>query len=245
MPVRNTVPAGAPSWIDLSTSDQAASIAFYTALMGWECGDPNPELGGYASFTLGGERVAGCVPAMGGPTDAWAVYLATEDAEQTCAAAVAAGGAVQLPPMPVGDLGMMAVVADPSGVSFGLWQPGTHRGLLTTAEPGHAAWFELASAHHEQTLQFGREVFGWHTASVADAPDCYSVASVDGEEAVGLLSTDGDARGSVYLQVIDADAAQERASSLGATVVQTATDTPYGRVVTLTDPTGALVNLVG
>ncbi len=250
MPVRDTVPFGAPVWIDLSSSDQAASITFYTALLGWECEQPDPELGGYANFTLQGERVAGCVPAvggpaMGGPTDAWAVYLATEDAEQTCSAAVAAGGALQLPPMPVGDLGAMAVVADPSGVSFGLWQPGTHRGLLTTAEPGHAAWFELASAQHEQTLQFGREVFGWQTSSVADSPEfTYSTASVAGEEAVGVLSTSCEALGSVYLQVQDADDAQSRAIALGATLVQDATDTPYGRVVTLTDPTGALVNLV-
>ncbi|MBC7374224.1 MAG: hypothetical protein H7323_09565 [Frankiales bacterium] len=66
MPVRDTVPAGAPSWIDLATHDQAVSTAFYTRLLGWECEQPDPELGGYANFRMGGERVAGCGPAMAG-----------------------------------------------------------------------------------------------------------------------------------------------------------------------------------
>ena len=87
MPVRDSVPVGAPIWIDLATHDQAASRAFYTDLLGWECEEPDPELGGYANFSKGDERVAGCVPAMPGMPDAWGVYLATEDAEKTCAPA--------------------------------------------------------------------------------------------------------------------------------------------------------------
>lgn len=256
MPVRDTVPAGAPTWIDLATSDQTASIAFYTALLGWECEKPNPELGGYTNFTLAGERVAGCVPAMPGMPDTWGVYLATEDAEQTCAAVLAAGGAVHAPPMAVHDLGTMAVVADPTGASIGLWQPGTHRGLLTTGEPGHAGWFELQTAGYDATLAFGRDVFGWQTSSMADAPDFrYSTGSVAGAEVVGIMSA-GQTRPegptgatapqwSVYLQVQDADAAAAKAGQLGASIVQEATDTPYGRLVVLSDPTGALVKLVG
>ncbi len=256
MPVRDTVPVGAPIWIDLATSDQAASIAFYTGLLGWECEEPDPELGGYANFTLAGERTAGCVPTMEGMPDAWGVYLATEDAEQTCKAVLAAGGVVHAPPMAVHDFGTMAIVADPSGAPFGLWQPGTHRGLPpATAGPGHAVWFELQTSGYEQTLQLGREVFGWETSVVADAPDFrYSTASIGGEDVVGIMSagdsrpegpTGGDApRWSVYLQVEDADAASVRAQALGASEVHPPTDTPYGRIVALTDPTGALVKLM-
>lgn len=251
-----TVPVGAPIWIDLATSDQARSIAFYGALLDWRCEEPDPALGGYANFTKDGNRVAGCVPAMEKSPDAWGVYLATEDAEQTCKQVLAAGGAVHAPPMPVDDLGTMAIVADPSGASIGLWQPGTHRGLPpTTAGPGHAVWFELQTTGYEQTLQLGREVFGWETTVVADAPEFrYSTAAIEGEDVVGIMST-GDARPegptggsapqwSVYLQVEDADEASVRAQALGATEVHPPTDTPYGRIVALTDPTGALVKLM-
>ena len=64
MTVRTAVPVGAPIWIDLSTSDQPVSRAFYTALLGWDAEEPDLELGGYLNFSLDGERVAGCVPAM-------------------------------------------------------------------------------------------------------------------------------------------------------------------------------------
>ena len=248
MPVRTAVPEGAPIWIDLSTSDQPVSRAFYTALFGWDAEDPDPELGGYLNFSVGGERVAGCVPAMpGAPSDVWSVYLATADAEKTTAAVLAAGGAVHAPAMDVRDLGRMAIVADPGAAVVGLWQPGTHRGLLTLAEPGRAGWFELATRDYAATLAFVRDVFGWATESVSDAPGMrYSVASLDGAEVAGILDAPDApaAHWTVYFQVADADAAAARVTELGGTVVEPPADTPYGRTGRFLDPTGAPFQLV-
>lgn len=70
MPTSTTVPSGAPIWIDLATSDLAASRAFYDTLFGWESREPDPHMGGYLNFIHHGERVAGCMPAMpGSPSD--------------------------------------------------------------------------------------------------------------------------------------------------------------------------------
>ena len=49
-------PAGAPCWIELSSSDVEASRAFYGALLGWTSDDPNPEFGGYVNFISFGEN---------------------------------------------------------------------------------------------------------------------------------------------------------------------------------------------
>lgn len=247
MTVRTAVPEGAPIWIDLSTSDQPASCAFYSALLGWDAEDPDPELGGYLNFTAGGERVAGCVPAMpGAPTDTWSVHLAAADAERTAEAAVAAGGTVHVPAMEVRDLGRMAVVADPGGAVVGLWQPGTHRGLLTLAEPGRAGWFELATRDYAATLAFVTDVFGRQTESVSDTPGMrYSVASLDGEQVAGVLDApDAAPHWTVYFQVADADDAAGRVGALGGTVVEAPVDTPYGRMGRFLDPTGATFQLV-
>ena len=35
MPVMREYPPGTPCWVDLSTSEPAASLAFYTGLFGW------------------------------------------------------------------------------------------------------------------------------------------------------------------------------------------------------------------
>lgn len=259
MPVRTMAPAGTPVWIDLATSDLAASRAFYCELFGWDAEEPSPEMGNYFNFTRDGERVAGCMPAMpDSPADVWTVYLASEDAEKTCKAVLAAGGTVHAPAMDVEDLGRMAVVADPSGVPMGIWQPGTHPGLLTLAEPGHAAWFELLTRDHDATLGFCRDVFGWQPQPVADSEEFrYTVGHVDGVEEAGVMSAGGHrpegstgvdatapAQWSVYLAVEDADRALERAVGLGASMVHPPEDSPYGRIAALTDPTGALVKIV-
>ena len=247
MTVRTQVPGGAPIWIDLSTSDQGASRAFYSGLFGWDAEDPDPELGGYLSFSLAGEPVAGCMPAMpDAPTDTWSVYLASLDAEQTASAALAAGGAVHAPAMDVRDLGRMAIVADPGAAVVGVWQPGTHPGLLTLAEPGRAGWFELATCDYPASLAFLTEVFGWRTESVSDAPGMrYSVASIDGEQVAGILDApDAAPHWTVYFQVADADASAARVNELGGSVLESPVDTPFGRVGRFRDPTGAPFQLV-
>ena len=50
---------------------------------------------------------------------------------------------------------------------------------------------------------------------------------------------------SVYFRTDDADATIARARELGGSVIQPAEDTPYGRLATLADPTGAAFKLIG
>ena len=52
-------------------------------------------------------------------------------------------------------------------------------------------------------------------------------------------------RWSIYFRVADTYAAAAKAVDLGATVVQPAMDTPYGRIAALTDPTAAAFKLLG
>jgi predicted enzyme related to lactoylglutathione lyase len=52
----------------------------------------------------------GRVPEMGEGPDVWSVYLDTPDEQATCDKAVANGGAVLVPPMPVGELGTRFVI---------------------------------------------------------------------------------------------------------------------------------------
>lgn len=259
MSISTTVPSGAPVWIDLASSDLAMSRTFYDTLFGWESEEPDPSLGGYLNFVHNGERVAGCMPAMpGAPADVWTVYLASDDAERTCDDVLEAGGTVCAPAMDVRDLGRMAVVSDPSGAPIGIWQAGTHPGLITMAKPGHPAWFELLTRDHDATLAFCQTVFGWKPEPVANEPGFrYTTGRIDGQDVAGVMTT-GDqrpegstgvaaaaaAQWSVYIAVEDTDASLARAVELGATVVHGADDSPYGRLAALTDPTGTLVKII-
>ncbi len=47
---KRDISAGAPCWMDLSTSDTAAVRSFYTGLFGWTADEPQEEFGGYFMF---------------------------------------------------------------------------------------------------------------------------------------------------------------------------------------------------
>jgi len=192
MTARDHPPLGAPCWVDLFTSDAAASRAFYTGLFGWEAEEPSDEFGGYFMFTRGGVPIAGGMP---GPADApgvdaWSIYLDTDDMTRTVAAATAAGGTVVVEPMPIADLGTMAVLADPTGAAIGVWQVGTFPGFVVLDEPGAPSWFELFTRDHAGAVDFYRTVFGVAADAVGDTDEFrYSTLreSGGGPELAGIM----------------------------------------------------------
>jgi uncharacterized protein len=254
MPTRESAPVGAPCWIELATSDPARSREFYTAMFGWAAEEPNEEFGGYFSFTRNGSRIAGGMasqPGMG-PSDAWAVYLASPDADKTVTAAAERGGQVLVPPMAVSDLGTMAVVTDPGGAAIGAWQPGTHRGFTVYAEDGSPGWFELLTRDYQAAVVFYRDVFQLDTEVAGDTPEFrYTILRQGAEQVAGIMDASGflpegvPAYWTVYFAVDDTDTALDRLTGLGGTVEQPAEDTPYGRLAGVADPLGARFKLVG
>src|SRR5215831_5274225 len=71
--------AGTPAWVDLTTSDPAASRRFYGELFGWEFQVGPADTGHYTTCLVRGHRVAGIAgdPAPAGTLAAWATYLAS------------------------------------------------------------------------------------------------------------------------------------------------------------------------
>jgi uncharacterized protein len=252
MPVRQDTPVGAPCWIDVFTSDPDGAQDFYCELFGWEATSSGPEYGGYFNFTKDGHKVAGGMRNDGasGSPDSWSVYLATTDAAATSAAVTEHGGQVIVPPMGVMALGTMAVVTDPGQAAIGIWQPGEHRGFELIAEPDAPAWFELHTRDYDASVGFYRSVFGWDTHVAADSPEFrYTTLGRDEGQLAGimdasaLLPADQPAQWSVYFNVVDADATLDRVVQLGGSVLAPAEDTPYGRLATAADRTGARFRL--
>lgn len=249
------IPAGAPCWIDLMTSDPAKAKEFYTALFGWtyETGDVE-KYGGYTMAFKDGKSVAGLMQSDqndAGYPDMWSTYLRVEDIDATVAAATAAGGVTYLAPMDIPEQGKMAMLGDPGGASVGVWEFGGHTGFQAHAVSGAANWHELWTKDYPAALKFYQDVFGWKTSVMSDTPEFkYSTLGEGPDATAGIMDATGDlpeqapSNWQVYFQVDDTDAAVATALSLGATVIQAAEDTPFGRLAGLTDPTGAMFKIM-
>lgn len=248
----STVP-GAPCWVELFTPDTDAAKAFYGALFGWTADDSGPDYGGYIMFKRDGKPVAGCMLDDGttGAPAAWSVYLESNDATATAEMVKANGGQVFFEPMEVGEMGHMAVVADPSGASVGIWQPLAHKGFEGLGEDGAPSWFELHTVGYEAVIPFYENAFGWVTHTAVDSPELrYTTLGKDEDALAGIMDdsifdSTGPSYWTFYVQVADVDAATARAAELGGTVTMEAEDTPYGRLAGIADPAGVEFKVMG
>jgi uncharacterized protein len=255
MTTRDTAPAGAPCWADLWTSDVEGSKRFYGQLFGWESEAPDPEFGGYFSFTLNGVRVAGCMGDMGPDMKAnntWKPYLATPDTNKTLELAETNGAQIVVRGMTVGDLGVQSVLVDPGGASLGTWQPITFQGFTVINENGAPGWFELHTRDYERAVDFYRTVFSWETTVASDTEQLrYTVfrSSAGGEDVGGVMDASAwQAEGtpnewSVYWDADDCAAQVDKVKKLGGSVIIGPDDTPYGVLALCADPAGAQFKL--
>lgn len=245
-------PLGAPTWIDLATSDLARAREFYGAVFGWTFEDSGAEYGGYVTALVDGRPVAGLMandPQWNAP-DGWTTYLHTADIDATIEAVVAAGGASCSGAMDVPAKGRMAMVGDRARGMLGLWQPGGHTGFEVVGVAGTPVWHQLTTRDYANAIDFYRSVFGWEMKVEADSPEFrYSNAIFGGEPLLGVM--DGDnmlpagtpSTWSAFLGAEDVDKTVEVITANGGTVIRAAEDTPYGRLAAVTDPTGAAFNL--
>jgi len=250
MTTRDTAPLGAPCWADLWTSDVEGSRAFYSGVFGWVAEEPSPEFGGYFMFTRNGNPVAGGMGDMGDAKadNSWKAYLSTDDIEKTLHVAEAEGAQVVVPAMPVADLGVQAVLVDPTGAAIGTWQPGTFPGFNVLGEHGAPSWFELHTTDFAAAVAFYRAAFRCDTQSMSDTDELRYTLLADPSgsgEYAGIMDASSHLPAGtpsfwrLYWHVDDVDAAVKKVVSLGGSVTDEAVDTPYGRMAGVTDPAGA------
>jgi len=241
-----TTRLGRPVWVDLSTSDAAAARTFYAAVLGWDIEvNEDPQYGGYAMARAGDLDVAGIGPAQPGAPTAWSIYFLTDDAASLGDRISDAGGTVVMPAMTVGDVGRMAVFADPAGAFFGAWQPNTMAGFHT-GMAGSFRWAEINARGVERDLDFYHDVFGWEL-SRSDLPDggVYTSLGLDGKNFAGAMEMhpgmppEMPSYWLVYFAVDSADEAFARAIAAGGSQIVPPMPMPDGRFAILRDPQGA------
>ncbi|TFD02679.1 VOC family protein [Cryobacterium sandaracinum] len=249
MPAPHANRTGQPCWADLMTSDLPRAREFYTRLFGWTASDSGLEYGNYVTFRKGDADVAGMSSQEPGSRlpDAWTTYLSVTDADAAVTAARAAGADVLAEPMTVGTMGRMAILMDPTGAPFGVWQADEFTGFDVFGEAGSPVWHELNTRSYSAALDFYTEVFGWKPVVLSDTEDFrYSTIGAEGEMVTGVFDAAEHLPDSVpshwqlYLGVPDVHAAVTTVTELGGTVVREPWTAEFGTFALVTDPTGAL-----
>ncbi|WP_151477955.1 VOC family protein [Streptomyces albicerus] len=247
MKLDKPVPGG-PCWTELGTSDLEAAKRYYAEVFGWRPEtDPRPEAGGYTLAHLGDAPVAALTPLFQESQPvAWNVSFAVPDTDATVRAVRDAGGVVVLEPMDVFDLGRFAVVADPGGAVFQLWQARAFPGAGLFNAPGSLGWVELMTRDPEAVTAFYTTVFGWSV----NASEFYTQWGIAGADFGGMVEMGDKFPHEVpphwlpYFAVEDVDATADASTRAGGGELMEPTSVPEGpRIAVLRDPQGAVFGI--
>ena len=248
MGTRESYEPGTFSWVDLATTDAGVAKAFYGELFGWDFEDnPVPGGGVYSMATLDGDQVAALYdmsPEMrerGVPPN-WTNYVTVEDADAAAARARDVGGTVHAEPFDVMDVGRMAIIQDPQGAMFAVWQPRASIGATRVNDVGCLTMNELSTTDLDGAAAFYGELFGWETTQLdTGGGPPYMSARNKGRLNAGMTVVQGGAppHWKPYFTVQDCDATVAQIGSGGGRVLAGPLDIPSGRIAVAMDPQGA------
>ena len=257
MPVVSSHTPGTFCWVELATPDAEASKTFYSRLLGWTWTDnPMGDSMVYSMMQKDGNFVCGLFQiheqmiAEGFPPH-WACYIATDDVEVATARVTEAGGSVINGPFDVFTAGRMSVVADPTGATFGIWQPKERVGAGLIGEPGSLGWNELNTTDLAAATGFYGSVFGWtlNSQPMEQEEGNYHFFTLEENGVGGMIQIQPDwgevpPHWSTYFCVEDVDASFQKALELGAEAVVPVMQESNVRFAFLKDPQGIHVGIV-
>ncbi len=271
MPERDGYIPGVPCWVDTTQPDPEAAVDFYRRLFGWELEDVMPP-GSPAKYFVArirGGRVAavGSQPEGRSAEALWNTYIWVESADATASKVRDAGGKVLIDPFDVMDSGRMALLADPSGAAFCVWQAKQHKGAQIVNEHGSLNFNTLNTRDPEAAKAFYGSVFGWGILALPGGFEMWTLAGYgdhlerDNPGIRKAVAESGGPEGfedvvasinpireeqpdvaphwGVTFAVDDADAIAEKAAELGGQVIAPPFDAPWVRMTVIADPQGA------
>jgi predicted enzyme related to lactoylglutathione lyase len=239
--------------MELSTTDQNAAKTFYTSLFGWTDNDAPMGPGQfYTMFFLDGREVAAgytMTKEEAGMPPHWNLYIAVESADAAAARAPELGGKVLAGPFDVFEAGRLAVIQDPTGAIFHVWQPNKHSGIHISNVNGAFCWADLNTPNAAAASTFYSGLFGWKIEKGEHDPSGY-LHIKNGDTFIGGIPSPEQIPPNIpphwmlYFQVDDCDASVARATELGArTFVPPMSLEGVGRFAVIADQQGAALSL--
>ena len=244
---RTSYPPGTFCWTDMGTTDAESAKSFYTELFGWDYEDIEAEGAGvYTMLSKNGKNVCALYEQtsdrlMAGWTPHWLQYVSVEDIDAVAATATDLGAETISDPLDVLDQGRTAILTDPTGGTFALWQPGSHIGAQLVNDPGAMSWNHLFTPDPAAAVDFYTQLFGWTAEDQGSGRYTFK----NGDRGNGSVSPPradddpGDAYWIVYFTVDNTDDVADRADKLGGNLVTPPRTTSDGRIAVVEDAQAA------
>jgi predicted enzyme related to lactoylglutathione lyase len=256
MPEITKYAPGAFCWSELGTSDPDAAKNFYKQVFGWAANDipAGPDMV-YTMLSKDGKDVGALYKlkdehkAMGIPPH-WLSYISVESADETAKKAKELGGTVEMEPFDVFDVGRMAVIQDPTGATFAIWQPRSSIGAKVRDETNTLCWNELNTNDTGKALEFYTKLFGWTSKTDDNSTTPYTEFMNAGTPHGGMIQIAPEwgkvpPHWLLYFAVDDCDGTVGKATGVGASTVLPPTDIPnVGRFALIADPQGAMFAVI-
>jgi predicted enzyme related to lactoylglutathione lyase len=243
-------------WVELGTTDSEGAKKFYSGLFGWtpDNRQVSPDMV-YTMLNLDGKNTGALYQldaekqSQGIPSH-WLSYAAVTSADESATKAKELGATIIAPPFDVMTVGRMAVIQDPTGAVFALWEGRDHKGAGVVNVPNSFCWNELMTTDTAKDGDFYAGLFGWGKNTQNFGPMEYTMFSNGDKPAGGMLQITPEMgpippNWLVYFAVDDCDAKTRKANDLGASTMKPPDDIPgIGRFSILTDPQGAAFALI-
>jgi uncharacterized protein len=243
---------GSFCWVELATTDQNAAKNFYGKLFGWSASDfPMGPNDFYSMFQVAGRDVGATYTlrpdqrAQGVPPH-WMIYVAVESADKAAERTAQLAGKVLAPPFDVYEAGRMAVLQDPTGAVFSVWEPKKNTGTKITGVDGTLCWADLSTSDQDRAGNFYAQLFGWKIMKEDEDPAHNYHHIANGQDFIGGIPPASHRDPSVpphwlvYFSVSDCDGTVTKATQLGARVYLSPMNIEdLGRMAVLADPQGA------
>lgn len=228
----------------------SVSTRFYGDLFGWDLVDS----GGYNLCYVGRTEAAGLyvmpeffqkinMPSF------WMSYVQVDDVNKAIETANAMGGKVELGPEPFGadDDGQIALIRDPLGAGFTVYQGADFNGRDLRGGHGRMAWNELIISDISAVQPFYEALFNWKISRIGGT-DRFDVNSQSGELVGNIEQVPNEIKGSleywgIYFAVQNLDTAKQTIEKHGGSI--TYDDSSSGsRQIMAADPQGAAFFLI-
>lgn len=180
-----------PCWIDLVSSELYYTTVLNETLFGWRAGSAWSAHGSRFIFIGDGAPSAGARAnaAPGATLPRGRVHIDVDDVELTLRRAVEHGAAVIEGAEPIGERGVRALIADPSGAPRGRWKPHDDGGSNTRFNVNAPRWFELRTSGYEVAVPIYRDVFDGDLRETSVQPGTRHATAHDGHEVRAFKDT--------------------------------------------------------